>query len=105
RHRQRSRHALPILGAGPPATGSHCLDSHRRKIMAMTNDDHFALLEAIRSVNANWMPGDTAKTELAPEERRRRVGYAPGPGEPTLEDREAQARTRQLSAGALAPQP
>jgi C1A family cysteine protease len=73
--------------------------------MAMTNDDHFALLEAIRSVNANWMPGDTAMTDLAPEERRRRLGYAPGPGEPTLEDREAQARTRQLSAGALAPQP
>jgi C1A family cysteine protease len=71
--------------------------------MAMTNEEHEALLETIRDAGANWMPGHNDMTDLEPEERRLRLGYVPGPGEPTLEEREAQGAELQAMAGVLAP--
>lgn len=59
----------------------------------MTNEEHETLWEAVRAADANWRPGHNAITNLAPEMRRQRLGYVPGPDEPSLEARETMALT------------
>src|ERR1019366_904671 len=71
--------------------------------MAMTNEEHESLWEAVRSSNANWRPGHNVITELEPDDRRLRLGYPPGPEELTLEQREAQAVARATMQAILAP--
>jgi C1A family cysteine protease len=51
---------------------------------------------AIRSANAAWQAGETALTQLTDEERKQRLGYTPGPGEPSLQEAE------QIAMAALA---
>jgi C1A family cysteine protease len=72
--------------------------------MAMTNEEHEELWEAVRTAQVNWIPDHNALTDLEPAERRRRLGYVPGPNEPTLEQREAKAQALTIMAG-IAPAP
>jgi C1A family cysteine protease len=51
----------------------------------------------IASANAGWQAGATSVSELPPDEQRARLGYNPGPGEESLEQR-AQASLMKLSA-------
>jgi C1A family cysteine protease len=60
----------------------------------MTNDEHEALWESVRAAGANWRPGHNAVTDLAPDDRRQRLGYVPGPDDPSLEARETMALAR-----------
>jgi len=60
----------------------------------MTSEEHDALWEAVRSNGANWRPGHNTITDLDDEERRLRLGYNPGPEEPSLEERETQSTAR-----------
>jgi C1A family cysteine protease len=64
--------------------------------MAMTNEEHEALWEAVRVINANWRPGHNSITDLDESERRLRLGYEPGPEEPALAEREGQATARMM---------
>ncbi|WP_158239034.1 C1 family peptidase [Streptomyces barkulensis] len=48
--------------------------------------------EAIRRSGARWTARETSVSRLTHEERRRRTGYLPGPGEPSLEEREIRGR-------------
>lgn len=73
--------------------------------MSMTSDEHEELWDAVRAANANWMPGHNSMTDLEPEERRRRLGYTPGPEEPPLQAREAQGFARTVMAGVMPPPP
>ncbi|MEB3292392.1 MAG: C1 family peptidase [Synechococcales bacterium] len=43
---------------------------------------------AIVEAGANWQAGETSMTRLSEAEQRARLGYVPGPGEPSLEERE-----------------
>lgn len=62
-----------------------------------------------RNAGVTWEAGATSMLELGPQERSRRLGYVPGPGEPNLGEREiiaARAHTAALhesTAGAVAP--
>jgi C1A family cysteine protease len=47
---------------------------------------------ALTRQNASWSAGQTSVSELPPDEKRRRLGYVPGPDEPSLVEREALAR-------------
>jgi len=67
----------------------------------MTNEEHEALLEAVRVSSADWVPGHTSLTDLEPEERRLRLGYNPGPDEPSLQQREKRATARAMMEAAL----
>jgi C1A family cysteine protease len=49
--------------------------------------DHNQLNALIQSANAGWTAGPTSISELPPEEQIRRLGYKPGPGEESLEQR------------------
>ena len=51
----------------------------------------------IQAANAGWTAGETSVSELPPEERMRRLGYKPGPGEESLEQR-VQASTVKAAA-------
>jgi C1A family cysteine protease len=54
-----------------------------------------SLLRSIRAANTaaqvSWEAGETSMLALTPDERRHRLGYVPGPGEPTLPEREESA--------------
>src|SRR5689334_2281034 len=71
--------------------------------MLLPPEDFDARWAAIRDANANWQPGDTSMTDLSPEERRARLGYTPGPDEPSLQQREAQATARHIMSAIMAP--
>src|SRR5512147_1035585 len=47
---------------------------------------------AIQQASASWTAGETGVSVLSDEEKRLRLGYVPGPGQPSLEQREAAAR-------------
>jgi len=70
-----------------------------------------ALNVAIQSVGGQWTAGQTPLTGLTSAEVSLWLGYVPGPGEPSLAEREAQAQTlhqqwlNQLDAMKLAPYP
>jgi C1A family cysteine protease len=54
---------------------------------------------AVRSSDADWVAGSTALTVLTESQRRRRLGYVPGPDEPPLEAREQLASTNYEATG------
>src|SRR5262245_40133266 len=68
--------------------------------MASEKLDVAEIQAAIAERNAGWQPGTTTMTELPERERHRRLGYVPGPGEPSLQEREqiAQASLRAVRA-------
>jgi C1A family cysteine protease len=53
---------------------------------------------AIREANAGWVSGENFLTSATPEDRALRLGYSPGPGEPTLYEAEQTARAKLASA-------
>src|SRR5262245_31738893 len=53
--------------------------------------------EAIAREGASWQAGPTSVSELPTSEKELRLGYEPGPGEPSLQERE-QLATANLSA-------
>jgi len=55
--------------------------------------DVAALTAEIQQSGAGWEPEDNYLTRLSHEERRLHLGYNPGPGEPSLAERERVART------------
>ena len=69
--------------------------------MPMTTEEHDALWEAVRASNANWRPGHNSITDLDESERRLRLGYTPGPDDPSLEEREALSAERVMMKGVL----
>lgn len=73
--------------------------------MAMTRDEHEALWDAVRANDANWRPGHNAITDLDPEERRQRLGFTPGPDDPSLEEREALGHERHAAADMMRDMP
>jgi C1A family cysteine protease len=69
--------------------------------MPMTTEEHDALWEAVRASKANWRPGHNSITDLDESERRFRLGYTPGPDDPSLKDREARSAERAMMKGVL----
>src|SRR5205085_9802027 len=62
------------------------------------------LRTTLAEAGAVWTPGVTSMSSLAPEYARLRLGYTPGPGEPSLAEREEAARSRApMAAAAGAP--
>ena len=55
-------------------------------------------LRANAEANVPWQAAETSMLHLTPAERRRRLGYVPGPGEPTLDEREALSKAYRESA-------
>ena len=51
-----------------------------------------AIAAAISSAGAGWQSGESFLTLTTPEERKRRLGYAPGPDEPSLTESELTAK-------------
>jgi len=68
----------------------------------MTADEHESLWEAVRDRNANWRPGHNTITDLDPGERRLRLGYRPGPDEPSLAQRETLSAAHHIVADVVA---
>jgi C1A family cysteine protease len=58
-----------------------------------------AIAEAIQSAGAAWQSGESFLTLATPEERRSRLGYSPGPGEPTLNEAEQMAMQAAATSG------
>ncbi|WP_053227714.1 C1 family peptidase, partial [Solirubrobacter soli] len=58
------------------------------------------IVAAVKAANPDWEWGETSLLQLSAEERDLRLGYVPGPGEPTLEEQEEIARE---AAAAAAP--
>jgi Papain family cysteine protease/Ricin-type beta-trefoil lectin domain len=63
--------------------------------MAIDQDALTALQNTLTAQRATWTAGRTIFFGLTDQELQRRLGYRPGPGEPTLQDRESQG-SRQL---------
>jgi hypothetical protein len=65
----------------------------------MTLDSGFLadLNKKIQASGAKWTAGRTALFDLSEGELARRLGYVPGPGEPTLEEREATSAGRRAT--------
>lgn len=59
--------------------------------------DLSALQKSVKDAGAGWQAGPTSMTALPPEEQVLRLGYIPGPGEPSLAERE-QAATANYAA-------
>jgi C1A family cysteine protease len=60
----------------------------------MANEIDIAALAAeIRQTGASWTAEENYLTQASEQERERRLGYVPGPGEPSLEERVRVART------------
>jgi len=70
--------------------------------MALTADEYESLWEAVRERNANWRPGQNTITDLDPNERRLRLGYTPGPEEPSLVERETLSVAHHVAVDAIA---
>ena len=66
-----------------------------------TRVDVAAIQSALRDQGATWQAGETPLTALGATERRLRLGYVPGPGEPSLAARE-QAALAALAEHAIA---
>lgn len=62
--------------------------------MATPDPTLAAIQEAIAAQGALWTAGRTSLSDLSLEQLRRRTGYVPGPGDPSLEDREALSHAR-----------
>src|SRR4029077_14825080 len=62
--------------------------------------DHEQLNTLIQSANAGWVAARTSVSELPPEEQARRLGYNPGPGQPSLEQRNQLAAARASATAA-----
>ncbi len=60
--------------------------------MAQNEFDIAALQSAISAEDAGWEAGVTEFTAMSPEEQMLRLGYTPGPGEPSLEGAESEAQ-------------
>jgi len=65
--------------------------------------DLSALQKSVKDAGAGWQAGPTSMTALPAEEQVRRLGYIPGPGEPSLAEREqaATANYAALKAGMM----
>jgi C1A family cysteine protease len=57
--------------------------------MSLDSNRLARLQEELRNSGATWEAGPTSMSKLSEEERRRRLGYVPGPDEPSLEERVA----------------
>lgn len=61
------------------------------------------IAQEVASQGASWEVGETSLTNLLQEERELRLGYTPGPGEPSLIEREGLAQANlQLHAAGIA---
>ena len=58
---------------------------------------------AIQKAGARRIVGETSISTLPPSEQRRRLGFLPPPGAPTLEQMVAQAKSGMLAAEVRAP--
>jgi C1A family cysteine protease len=52
----------------------------------------------LEEAQKRWEHGSTSLSDLADEEKRLRLGYVPGPGEPSLVEREAMAARKAMEA-------
>jgi hypothetical protein len=81
--------------------------SSRSRIAELPIDQQFldTVITLNRAAGVSWIAGATSMLGLAPGERLRRLGYVPGPGEPTLAEREqrAKANLSQHAAAAAIP--
>ena len=57
--------------------------------------DSIKLQAAIDLAGASWQAGETSMTQLSDAEKQLRLGYKPGPGEPSLEEQEQIAKINQ----------
>ncbi len=63
------------------------------------------VMAAVRQEQVGWQAGETTMTALPEQERRYRLGYVPGPGEPSLAAREQIAQALLARAPAAADYP
>lgn len=73
----------------------------------MTNGDQESVSlvqvqDALRTQGDPWQAGETSISQLPPEERALRLGYTPGPGEQSLQEREQAAAAQVHTYGAVA---
>ncbi len=71
----------------------------------MTNPYNLEHIQAaVKDASAGWYAGPTTLTILPEEDQRKRLGYYPGPGEPSLQQREmaATANADAFRAGVMA---
>jgi C1A family cysteine protease len=61
-----------------------------------------AIKKAILDSDARWEAQETSFAKMAKEERLLLLGYVPGPGDPSLEERESVAKSNLLSFEAMA---
>ncbi|HEY0873760.1 MAG TPA: C1 family peptidase [Vicinamibacterales bacterium] len=66
--------------------------------MANSQSDLHALAEALQKQGSPWRSGETSMTRLSEAEVKRRLGFVPPPGAPTLEDVDRELRTRRPHA-------
>ncbi len=66
--------------------------------MPESNTEVLSILRQISETNASWTAAETTIMRLPPEERRRRLGYIPGPDEESLEQREQRSRANAMVA-------
>ncbi len=57
--------------------------------------DSIKLQAAIELSGASWQAGETSMTRLSDDQKRLRLGYVPGPNEPTFEEQEQIAKINQ----------
>lgn len=62
--------------------------------MAEKSMDVAAIQAAVARAGVRWQAAETALTRLPEDERIRHLGYVPGPGEPSLTDREHMAAAK-----------
>ena len=60
--------------------------------MAIDSELLYSVLQANARANVRWEAGVTSMVHLTASQRRVRLGYVPGPGEPSLAERERLAR-------------
>jgi hypothetical protein len=59
------------------------------------------LQKRLAASNALWKAAENPIARLAADERRRRLGFKPGPNEPSLKEREAISKTRRAAVRAM----
>ncbi len=66
--------------------------------MAQNNDEVADLQGHLQQTRAKWRAGTTTLSALSPAEKRARLGWAPPPGEPTMQERERAAKAKHAAA-------
>jgi C1A family cysteine protease len=68
----------------------------------MTNGAEVGAIQAaVEAAGAGWHAGSTSMTALPAEQRALYLGYVPGPGEPSLAEREATAAANYAAGGGI----